>query len=565
ETEEGFSAKANYSCAHDASHKQSVDASVTSETTPATCTEAGQILYTATVSAEASLDRKAHSEDKSVAIPATGHEWGDPVYTWSDDNRTVTASRVCAHDESHTETETVETVYTITVKPACTEKGTGTYTATFKNSVFTPQTKSVDIDAIGHEYGEWALVKEPTCTEEGTERRICLHDPSHIDERPVPALGHDYQFVRFEWAEDYTSAKAVLVCSRDEAHVHYADTEVTSERRDDKIVYTAKYEMGDKYYTEEKTVDYVPVPGSIIRLSGKTRYDTSLVVANELKSVLGVDKFNTVILATGENFADALGGGYLAAKKGAPILLTKPSQAAKVNEYIRNNLNAGGLIYVLGGEGAVPAECLEGLEGYDIRRLSGKTRYITNLAILEEAGIGNEEILICTGENYADSLSASAAGRPILLVNSKTDTLNDGQREYLSTHAGNVFYIIGGTGAVSEGLEAEISAYRTPIRLSGAKRYDTAVLIAQTFFGNPDKAVLAYSHDFPDGLCAGPLGNALRAPILLTKEGSESAATAYTAAGAIRNGYICGGEKPLADMVARIIFAMSEDQSIIKR
>ncbi|MBQ1477872.1 MAG: cell wall-binding repeat-containing protein, partial [Erysipelotrichaceae bacterium] len=116
--------------------------------------------------------------------------------------------------------------------------------------------------------------------------------------------------------------------------------------------------------------------GSVIRLSGKLRYDTSLVVADELKSVLGIEKFDTVILATGEDFADALGGGYLAAKKSAPIILTKPTQKDKVNKYINENLTDNGTVYVLGGEGAVPASCLEGLNTSNIVRLSGRNRYV---------------------------------------------------------------------------------------------------------------------------------------------------------------------------------------------
>ena len=57
--------------------------------------------------------------------------------------------------------------------------------------------------------------------------------------------------------------------------------------------------------------------------------------ADELKAVLGVEKFDAVILATGKNFADALGGGYLAARKSAPILLTKESQKDKVIEALK--------------------------------------------------------------------------------------------------------------------------------------------------------------------------------------------------------------------------------------
>jgi len=42
--------------------------------------------------------------------------------------------------------------------------------------------------ALGHDWGEWTLVKEPTLTEAGEEQRVCKRDPSHIETREVPAL-----------------------------------------------------------------------------------------------------------------------------------------------------------------------------------------------------------------------------------------------------------------------------------------------------------------------------------------------------------------------------------------
>ncbi|MBQ1478158.1 MAG: cell wall-binding repeat-containing protein, partial [Erysipelotrichaceae bacterium] len=311
--------------------------------------------------------------------------------------------------------------------------------------------------------------------------------------------------------------------------------------------------------------DVSPVNDKVIRLSGKNRYQTSLKAADVMKEELGVDQFNTVILATGENFADALGGGYLASKHNAPILLTKPTQAAAVNEYIRNNLVSGGTVYVLGGDGAVPESCLAGLEGFNIRRLSGKNRYATNIAILNEAGVTDEDILIVTGANYADSLSASSTGRPMLLVNGKNTSLNDTQRAFLEEHRFNTFYIIGGTGAVSAAIEEEVNTIRKPVRLSGKGRQETSALIAAVFFSNPDRAILAYSDNYPDGLCAGPLGFAIKAPVLLIKTGKESSALGFVSSNDIHSGYITGGTAAVSDDSARLVFSMTDGQEIETR
>ena len=78
----------------------------------------------------------------------------------------------------------------------------------------------------------------------------------------------------------------------------------------------------------------LPVPGeaarNFTRLSGKDRYATSLLAADALKEVTCTDTFDAIILASGTGFADALAGSYLAAVKGAPILLVSDSQIPKV-------------------------------------------------------------------------------------------------------------------------------------------------------------------------------------------------------------------------------------------
>ena len=46
------------------------------------------------------------------------------------------------------------------------------------------------IDKLGHDYGDWTVTKEATCTEKGEEARTCSHDGNHIETREIPAKGH---------------------------------------------------------------------------------------------------------------------------------------------------------------------------------------------------------------------------------------------------------------------------------------------------------------------------------------------------------------------------------------
>lgn len=133
-------------------------------TTAATCTTKGVMTYTCTKC----------GKTRTTEIAAIGHSWGTPSYTWSSDYKTVVASRTCSHNSSHVDSETVNTVPTISTQPTCTALGKTTYTATFSNSAFAKQTKTVEnITALGHSWGEWKVTTPATVDKDGVQTRTC--------------------------------------------------------------------------------------------------------------------------------------------------------------------------------------------------------------------------------------------------------------------------------------------------------------------------------------------------------------------------------------------------------
>ena len=133
-------------------------------TKAATCTTKGVMTYTCSKC----------GKTKTTDIAATGHSWGTPSYAWSSDYKTVVASRTCSHDGSHVDTETVNTVPTVSTQPTCTALGKTTYTATFSNSAFAKQTKTVEnIAALGHNWGEWKVTTPATVDQDGVQTRTC--------------------------------------------------------------------------------------------------------------------------------------------------------------------------------------------------------------------------------------------------------------------------------------------------------------------------------------------------------------------------------------------------------
>ncbi len=294
-----------------------------------------------------------------------------------------------------------------------------------------------------------------------------------------------------------------------------------------------------------------------LRIYGPSRYETSIETAKALKTSLGIDKFNCIIVADGRGYADALAGAYLVKVKTAPILVVGDDAASQklVKEYIVNNLNKNGTVYILGGTGAVSGSFEKSISGDSrkVKRLGGKDRYSTNLLILKEAGVGNEDILVCSGMGFADSLSASAVGKPILLVG---NSLNSTQKSYLNASGKRNYYIIGGTGAVSYDVERELKGYGSIKRVSGQNRYATSVAVARQFFGNySETAVFAYGLNFPDGLSGGPLAMSLEGPLLLVTSTDTPAAASYIKSSGIKKAVTLGGPALISDAAVKKILS----------
>ena len=75
-----------------------------------------------------------------------------------------------------------------TTETSCTENGKVTYTATFQHKCFETQTRSDDLDPLGHDWGEpeyvWAKQGDDWFC---TAKRVCKRDASHVEEETVKA------------------------------------------------------------------------------------------------------------------------------------------------------------------------------------------------------------------------------------------------------------------------------------------------------------------------------------------------------------------------------------------
>ncbi|MCD7845705.1 MAG: hypothetical protein LUG57_07635 [Oscillospiraceae bacterium] len=89
----------------------------------------------------------------STVIPATGHDYDNPAFTWADDHSSAAAVFTCKNDSTHTETVTATVTSAVKTAATATEKGVTTYTATVtRNGVtYTDTVDVTDIPAAGTE------------------------------------------------------------------------------------------------------------------------------------------------------------------------------------------------------------------------------------------------------------------------------------------------------------------------------------------------------------------------------------------------------------------------------
>ena len=390
-----FTASATFTCANDTSHVEKVNATVTSEVTEGSCEVGGTRTYTAKVTFEgkeytdtktetlpatghqltavaevpatcetagvkahwvcsvcgklfSDVEGKTETTLEKLAIPATGHAYGEPVWKWNDDF-TASATFTCANDPSHVKNVTATVTNAVTTEATCKADGVRTYTAkvTFDGKDYT-DTKTETLPAKGHTLTAVEAVPA-TCETAGTSAHwkceVCgkLFSDAEgktettLEKLAIPATGHAYGEPVWKWNDGFT-ASATFTCGNDTSHVETVNATVTNEvttaatcKADGVRTYTAKVTFEGEDYTDTKT-ETLPA----------TSHDTELVGAkdatctedgytgDEVCKVCGVTvKQGEVIPALGHDYKDGKCSRCGAEEPTTPVEPGKPQQPEK--------------------------------------------------------------------------------------------------------------------------------------------------------------------------------------------------------------------------------------------
>ena len=224
-----------------------------------------------------------------------------------------------------------------------------------------------------------------------------------------------------------------------------------------KVIYVVGGEAAVSKAAVDTAAYYAADGCKVFRIAGDTRLETSLAIAKRVRQKSSAS--DTLIVATGFNYADALSVSPFAFAYKSPIFLCGS-----------NGLSADAISYIsgagfkrailVGGTAAVPERVKQqltsaGISSGSITRLAGATRYETSAKIMSyavNAGMNVSNVYLATGKNFPDALAAGpVAGKlraPLLLVDPGIEYAHT----VLANYRGNVNVatVVGGTSAGSE-------------------------------------------------------------------------------------------------------------------
>ena len=157
------------------------------------------------------------------------------------------------------------------------------------------------------------------------------------------------------------------------------------------------------------------------RIWGQTAYDTAAAIS----AATFAPGAPVAYVATGQNFPDALAGGAVAARDGAPIVLVGQNSVTGGGASALTRLNPQRIV-LLGGPNAVSENVLNQLRTYtsgSVTRIWGETAYDTAVEVSKNAypsPAGADVVYLATGGNFPDALAvapvAGARNGPVLLL-----------------------------------------------------------------------------------------------------------------------------------------------------
>ncbi len=270
-----------------------------------------------------------------------------------------------------------------------------------------------------------------------------------------------------------------------------------------------------------------------MRIAGINRYQTAIKVS---QSQFATGTIENIVIATGQNFPDALSAAGLSGAAGSPVLLvpayttggTNPASINAVIDEINRIKTGTPVLWVVGGTGSTAAPVIPnavvaaiqagtGITGGDTHRLAGANRYGTSQAVADEVhtmmgGAFADKAFVVDGTTFQDALTVGPVSYkqkwPVILT--QPTALNSFTSAAITGNGIDTVYVVGSTGNVSNSVVTSLNGLTgvTATRIVGAsdlyvRSADFATWALTNAPGTSAGFVgIVTGEDFPDGLSA---------------------------------------------------------------
>ncbi|GAA0062474.1 cell wall-binding repeat-containing protein [Clostridium sp. CTA-1] len=175
------------------------------------------------------------------------------------------------------------------------------------------------------------------------------------------------------------------------------------------------------------------------------------------------------------------------------------------------------------------------VKAYDgqVKRFEGNNRYETAAKLATFNWTKSDNIVLVSGEGYADALSASVLAKrlnaPIILTN--PNNLNDNARQTIGKLKAKNIYVIGGEASISSKIRNGLKDNYKLIELKGRDRFETNLNVAEEMVklgvDTSEVMVVNGKDGFSDALSAAPIAAANGQILLIVSKDNGKTATEF--------------------------------------
>ncbi|UQZ94462.1 N-acetylmuramoyl-L-alanine amidase [Bacillus safensis] len=249
---------------------------------------------------------------------------------------------------------------------------------------------------------------------------------------------------------------------------------------------------------------------TVSRIAGSNRYEVAVNAAKR-----GWQEAPAVVLVGGDAYADALSAVPYAYQQGAPVLLTN---AGSLSGAVKTGLQQlkTKRVTILGGTASISEKVVKQLKAMNlsVSRIQGKNRYELAANVAKHMKSASAAVVV-NGSAYADAVTiapyAAKQGYPILLTDAKG--LRQETANLLKNKAVKRTIVIGGEASVNKPTFQKLPS---PVRISGANRYEVAAQIAKTYPMKTSQTFMSQGYAYADAAAAASIAAKQGQTLLLT-------------------------------------------------